>query len=83
MDYEFVRCMEGENPGYRFRLFANQGETINLNAASLRTKDREAVEVSLPNSMHAGQIMLTKMLTATDLRFYEFEGDVPMRRWYF
>jgi hypothetical protein len=57
---------------------------INLNAASLRTKDREAVEVSFPNSMHAGQIIrLTKMLTATDLRFYEFDGDVPMRRWYF
>lgn len=35
-------------------------------------------------SMHTGQIiMLTKMLTATDLRFYEFEGDVPMRRLYF
>ena len=35
-------------------------------------------------SMHTGQIiMLTKMLTATDLRFYDFEGDVPMQRWYF
>ena len=35
-------------------------------------------------SMHTGQIiMLTKMLTASDLQFYEFEGDVPMRRWYF
>ena len=34
-------------------------------------------------SMHTGQIiMLTKMLTASDLRFYEFEEDVPMRRWY-
>ena len=34
-------------------------------------------------SMHTGQIiMLTKMLTSSDLRFYEFEGDVPMRRWY-
>jgi uncharacterized damage-inducible protein DinB len=35
-------------------------------------------------SMHTGQIiMLTKMLTAADLRFYDFEGDEPMRRWYF
>ena len=35
-------------------------------------------------SMHTGQIiMLTKMLTASDLQFYEFDGDVPMRRWYF
>ena len=38
----------------------------------------------LPVSMHAGQIiMLTKMLTGSDLRFYEFEGDVPMGRWSF
>ena len=35
-------------------------------------------------SMHTGQIiMLTKMLTASDLHFYDFEEDVPMRRWYF
>lgn len=34
-------------------------------------------------SMHTGQIiMLTKMLTATDLRFYDFEGAAPLRRWY-
>ena len=33
-------------------------------------------------SMHAGQIfMLTKMMTASDLRFYEFEDDVPVHRW--
>ena len=32
-------------------------------------------------SMHTGQIiMLTKMLTASDLRFYDFEGDVPTQR---
>ena len=34
-------------------------------------------------SMHTGQIiMLTKMLTSSDLEFYEFEGDVPRRQWY-
>lgn len=45
-------------------------------------KDREAVEVSLPVSMHTGQIiMLTKILTATDLRFYSFESGVPVHRW--
>jgi uncharacterized damage-inducible protein DinB len=34
-------------------------------------------------SMHTGQIiMLTKMLTGTDLHFYEFEEDVPVRSWY-
>lgn len=33
-------------------------------------------------SMHTGQIiMLTKMMTSADLRFYEFEDDVPQRRW--
>ena len=38
---------------------------------------------SLPVSMHTGQIiMLTKMLTATDLRFYEFEANAPVERWH-
>ena len=33
-------------------------------------------------SMHTGQIiMLTKMLTASDLRFYDFEDGAPVRRW--
>jgi uncharacterized damage-inducible protein DinB len=33
-------------------------------------------------SMHAGQIfLLTKLLTATDLRFYDFENDAPVERW--
>jgi uncharacterized damage-inducible protein DinB len=33
-------------------------------------------------SMHTGQIiMLTKMMTSADLRFYEFETDVPVQRW--
>lgn len=33
-------------------------------------------------SMHAGQIiLLTKLLTASDLRFYDFEGDAPVHRW--
>jgi uncharacterized damage-inducible protein DinB len=34
-------------------------------------------------SMHTGQIiMLTKMLTSADLRFYEFEDNVPVHRWH-
>ena len=33
-------------------------------------------------SMHTGQIiMLTKMLTSADLRFYEFEDGAPVERW--
>lgn len=33
-------------------------------------------------SMHTGQIiMLTKMMTGSDLHFYDFKEDVPTRRW--
>ena len=33
-------------------------------------------------SMHTGQIiMLTKMLTSADLRFYDFDAGVPVVRW--
>ncbi len=33
-------------------------------------------------SMHTGQIItLTKMLTATDLHFYDFSGGEPAERW--
>jgi uncharacterized damage-inducible protein DinB len=33
-------------------------------------------------SMHTGQIiLLTKLLTASDLLFYGFEGDTPVHRW--
>jgi len=33
--------------------------------------------------MHTGQIiMLTKMMSAADLRFYEFEDDAPVQRWH-
>lgn len=39
--------------------------------------------ISLPISMHTGQIiMLTKMLTGTNLRFYDFESGVPVERWH-
>ena len=38
--------------------------------------------IPLPVSMHTGQIiMLTKLLTASDLRFYGFESGVPIQRW--
>jgi uncharacterized damage-inducible protein DinB len=34
-------------------------------------------------SMHTGQIfLLTKLLTATDLRFYDFEAGAPVERWH-
>ena len=54
----------------------------NWNSASLQTKDRQAVEVPLPVTMHAGQIfLLTKLLTGTGLRFYDFEAGAPVERW--
>lgn len=57
-------------------------EAVNAISATLQTKEREAVVMSLHNSMHPGQIiMLTKLLTATDLRFYGFEDGVPVERW--
>jgi hypothetical protein len=35
-----------------------------------------------PISMHAGQIfLLTKLLTATDLHFYDFEAGAPVESW--
>jgi uncharacterized damage-inducible protein DinB len=34
-------------------------------------------------SMHTGQIiMLTKLLTSADLRFYGFEDGAPVHRWH-
>jgi hypothetical protein len=32
--------------------------------------------------MHTGQIiLLTKLLTESDLHFYDFEADAPVERW--
>jgi len=57
-------------------------EAVNANSASLQTKDREAVEVPLPISMHTGQIIwLTKLLTAADLGFYDFSAGDPAHKW--
>jgi len=42
----------------------------------------EAVVRPLPISMHTGQIiMLTKMFTASDLRFYDFPSGAPVETW--
>jgi hypothetical protein len=58
-------------------------EVVNGYSASLQTQEREAVEVPLPISMHTGQIiMLTKMLTASDLSFYGFDAGTPHERWH-
>jgi len=57
-------------------------EAVNGVSASLQAKEREAVVIPLPISMHTGQIiMLTKMMTSSDLRFYGFEDGVPVETW--
>ena len=57
-------------------------EVVNESKADLLNNEREAVVISLSISMHTGQIiMMTKMLTATDLRFYDFEAGAPIERW--
>ena len=57
-----------------------------LNRQNIQGCDVSALEAILHVvehfSMHAGQvILLTKILTAEDLRFYEFEGITPLQRW--
>jgi hypothetical protein len=49
---------------------------------SLQTKEREAVVIPLPVSMHTGQIiLLTKLLANVDLVFYDFSTGKPVHTW--
>jgi uncharacterized damage-inducible protein DinB len=62
-------------------------EGVVLDDRSIQGHDVDILEavfhVTEHFSMHTGQIiMLTKMLTSSDLHFYEFEGDAPKRQWY-
>ena len=71
-----------KNPRTVFANLQTRQQVVNGDSASLQTQEREAVEVPLPISMHAGHIfLLTKLLTATDLRFYHFEAGAPVERW--
>ena len=75
----FWRLGRAEN---RAPFFANL-QTRQLKFSEFANEDREAVGVPLPISMHTDQIiMLTKMLTASDLRFYDFEAGAPVERWH-
>jgi hypothetical protein len=69
----------------RAPVFANlqtRQEAVIRNSASLQIIEREAVVIPLPVSMHAGRIiMLTKMFTASDLRFYDFPSGVTVETW--
>ncbi len=60
----------------------NPSRSRQLKFSESTNEDREAVEVPLPVSMHTGHIiMLTKMLTASDLKFYGFKDGAPVERW--
>jgi len=70
-------CLGSAESEHGFDNLQIRQEVVNGHSASLQTQ-----ESSLPISMHAGQIfLLTKLLTATDLRFYDFEADAPVARW--
>lgn len=64
----------------------NLNPSLLLERRKIQGNDVEVLEaifhVTEHFSMHTGQIiMLTKMMTSSDLRFYEFEDDVPVHRW--
>jgi len=81
IDHQFVSPWRREIR-IPFRYTQTRQETVNLNPTSLQTQQREAVVMPLPISMHAGQIfLLTKLLTATDLRFYDFQAGAPVETW--
>jgi hypothetical protein len=66
----------------RFSPIANPSRSRQWKLGKAPNKEREAVVIPLPVSLHTGQIiMLTKMLTATDLRFYDFEAGASLERW--
>jgi uncharacterized damage-inducible protein DinB len=61
-------------------------ETL-LERRSIQGSDVDVLEaifhVTEHFSMHTGQIiMMTKMLTSSDLRFYGFEAGAPVHRWH-
>jgi len=67
-------------------LLRNLDPAVILERRKIQGNDVEILEaifhVTEHFSMHAGQIFLmTKLLTASDLRFYEFENDAPVERW--
>lgn len=64
----------------------NDSETL-LARRTIQSSDVDVLEaifhVTEHFSMHTGQIiMLTKMLTASDLSFYGFDAGTPHERWH-
>jgi uncharacterized damage-inducible protein DinB len=68
------------------RVLAGFDSSLLLNKYRIQGTESTALEAMLHVtehfSMHTGQIiLLTKLLTASDLHFYDFEGDTPLHRW--
>ena len=64
----------------------NLDVAILLDRRTIQSSDVDVLEaifhVTEHFSMHTGQIiMLTKMMIAADLRFYDFPAGVPVERW--
>ena len=65
----------------------NLDPAVLLEHRTIQTSDVDVLEaifhVTEHFSMHTGQIiMVTKMLSAHDLRFYDFEAGTPIERWH-
>jgi len=50
-------------------------------SANLQTKERKAVVIPLPISMHTGQIILLAKMFMQDLQFYDFKDGAPLFTW--
>ncbi len=69
------------------RVLRSLDPTTLLERRTIQDSDVDVLEaifhVTEHFSMHTGQIiMLTKMLTSTDLRFYNFSADGPRESWH-
>jgi hypothetical protein len=72
---DVARVLRGLDPATLLERRSIQGSDVDVLEAIFHVTEHF--------SMHTGQIiMLTKMLTAADLRFYGFEAGEPRERWH-
>jgi hypothetical protein len=71
---DFETTLQSVNPSTLLEYRKIQGNDVDILEAVFHVTEHF--------SMHTGQIiMLTKMMTSDDLRFYEFDTGVPVQRW--
>jgi len=71
---EVKTVLEGLHPQQLLQLRTIQGKNVDILEAVFHVTEHF--------SMHTGQIiLLTKILTATDLHFYDFDANAPVERW--